>query len=693
MMSLMVNNMKNNKSLVTIQIVDIMGNPIVKAQYQVKNQKTGQVIAAGPTNQSGCIVQISRDKGTILDVYIKSMFSNQMQVVKSFALSKDRMVVRIISPKILLDFKTLFNQGEEGQYKRKTYTVKKGDTLSSIAKNNNTSVRFLINFNNIKNPDSLSIGQVIKLPVNISETGNKISSNKEVQNKVKPKVESDPQKNTGIIDKIGSATSRKIDQASKQLNEWYEEAVKEIESAAKAASQILTVEDRSENGGTPKVNAENLCKTNPQCISGGKSELIREINIRLAGFGGALPTDEFTELTGQCIKQFQRDYMGVPETGKICGSLIIALDKFYEEYPIASFMGKAQCPCGKCSGFGSGRRNVQSGTSKAIEYPGIHRSLIWMLKSVSFYLKNEFKNNKLEVSHIESGYRCIDNNKKNGRTSVNHMGLALDVHFNKNGERTRELSDMEFIRKNVFSNKMKAKEQRQVNRIYLEPKIFNNGSSGATTWVHFDITLFLKDYFLDDLFKKNVSDLNGKKIVDLIESADNKKILNCAGANISHNKGVKKVDNEKNLKAFLDTIAKSEGTYGSGNDGYNVMVTGKLFSSYKDHPFTHNDKALHVKGNLYSTAAGRYQIMRVNWYGTKENASTGLKKQLKLNDFSPENQDIAAIALLKRRKAYELILQGKVNAAFNTTSLNKEWASFPGAGYNQQKHNIEKILT
>lgn len=96
MMSLMVNNMKNNKSLVTIQIVDVFGNPIVKAQYQVKNQKTGQVIAAGPTNQSGCIVQISRDKGTILDVYIKSMFSNQMQIVKSFVLSKDRMVVALL---------------------------------------------------------------------------------------------------------------------------------------------------------------------------------------------------------------------------------------------------------------------------------------------------------------------------------------------------------------------------------------------------------------------------------------------------------------------------------------------------------------------------------------------------------------------------------------------------------------------
>ena len=32
------------------------------------------------------------------------------------------------------------------------------------------------------------------------------------------------------------------------------------------------------------------------------------------------------------------------------------------------------------------------------------------------------------------------------------MGLALDLHINKNGTRTRELSDMEFIRKKIIEN-------------------------------------------------------------------------------------------------------------------------------------------------------------------------------------------------------------------------------------------------
>ena len=43
--------------------------------------------------------------------------------------------------------------------------------------------------------------------------------------------------------------------------------------------------------------------------------------------------------------------------------------------------------------------------------------------------------------------------------------------------------------------------------------------------------------------------------------------------------------NEANRKAFLDMIAFSEGTikYGDQN-GYNVIVGGILFDSYKDHP-------------------------------------------------------------------------------------------------------------
>ena len=43
------------------------------------------------------------------------------------------------------------------------YTVKSGDTLSSIAKKYNTTVTKLVNLNNIKNKNLIYVGQTIKV--------------------------------------------------------------------------------------------------------------------------------------------------------------------------------------------------------------------------------------------------------------------------------------------------------------------------------------------------------------------------------------------------------------------------------------------------------------------------------------------------------------------------------------------------
>ncbi|MED0870202.1 peptidoglycan-binding protein [Bacillus spizizenii] len=53
-----------------------------------------------------------------------------------------------------------------------TYTVKKGDTLSAIAKEHGVSVATLQSLNGIKNPNSIKVGQILKL------TGSSTSSSK-----------------------------------------------------------------------------------------------------------------------------------------------------------------------------------------------------------------------------------------------------------------------------------------------------------------------------------------------------------------------------------------------------------------------------------------------------------------------------------------------------------------------------------
>ncbi|MBG1252212.1 glycoside hydrolase family 104 protein [Burkholderia pseudomallei] len=124
-----------------------------------------------------------------------------------------------------------------------------------------------------------------------------------------------------------------------------------------------------------------------------------------------------------------------------------------------------------------------------------------------------------------------------------------------------------------------------------------------------------------------------------------------------------------NIAAFLDTIAVSEGTAGQGDDGYNVLVGGGLFTSYAQHP----NLLVTLRPGLRSTAAGRYQFLFSTW--------TGLRAALGLPDFSPVSQDLACVELLKQVGAYDLIVAGDVTDAI--ARCNRTWASFPGSPYGQ----------
>lgn len=265
------------------------------------------------------------------------------------------------------------------------------------------------------------------------------------------------------------------------------------------------------------------------CIKiGDKSELIREINIRLSGFGGNVPTDEFTQRTQKMIKQFQRDYMKVPETGKICGNVLRAIDDFQAKFKIT--FDDMKCNCGTCKGFGKGLyKNEKQKSSIAekvrkYEYPGIHRSLLWALRSAQFYTSNVEKGLKYTVRSISSGYRCHENNRKNRRSSTNHMGKAIDIHFNKNGVRTKIVKDIEDIRLKIFNAYLGAKWD------WKETNIFNLESTkvGATTWVHIDVREFDVQYLDDKYFIQNETDLNGKSILSLAK-VSNPNTCTCMG--------------------------------------------------------------------------------------------------------------------------------------------------------------------
>ena len=131
--------------------------------------------------------------------------------------------------------------------------------------------------------------------------------------------------------------------------------------------------------------------------------------------------------------------------------------------------------------------------------------------------------------------------------------------------------------------------------------------------------------------------------------------------------------------AFLDMIAHSEGTAGKGDDGYNVIVGGELFNTYADHPRI----LVHLRKDLASTAAGRYQLLK-RYYDV-------YKKALNLPDFSPISQDLIAIQQIKECGAVGEIKTGHFNLSVNL--CKHIWASLPGAGYGQHENGLEALQT
>ncbi|OHE76747.1 MAG: hypothetical protein A2107_06440 [Verrucomicrobia bacterium GWF2_62_7] len=132
----------------------------------------------------------------------------------------------------------------------------------------------------------------------------------------------------------------------------------------------------------------------------------------------------------------------------------------------------------------------------------------------------------------------------------------------------------------------------------------------------------------------------------------------------------------RTVRAFLDTLAYAEGT----RERYDYIFTFVPFNSYGDHP-----RVKKCAGKLCSTAAGRYQFLSRTW--------DGLAPGLGLNDFTPPNQEKAALEIIRRQGAYNRVLRSSVYENFTSalSKLNTTWASLPGSPYGQPTHSTAAL--
>ena len=131
-----------------------------------------------------------------------------------------------------------------------------------------------------------------------------------------------------------------------------------------------------------------------------------------------------------------------------------------------------------------------------------------------------------------------------------------------------------------------------------------------------------------------------------------------------------------NVVAFLRAIRLGEGT--SDAAGYWRLVGGGTFTDDSKHP---RIKVYIPRYDIYSTAAGAYQIIWPTW--------KGLVMKYAFPDFTPQSQDEAAVALIEGRSALPAIHQGDLQKAIQL--CNKEWASLPGSPYGQRTESYEAV--
>lgn len=133
---------------------------------------------------------------------------------------------------------------------------------------------------------------------------------------------------------------------------------------------------------------------------------------------------------------------------------------------------------------------------------------------------------------------------------------------------------------------------------------------------------------------------------------------------------------DQNVRKLLDAISWAEGA------DYGTLVGGGQFSDFSRHP----KKSIHIgRLGVNSTAAGRYQFMSKTW--------DGLVKEFGFTDFTPETQDMAAIALLQRRGVLKDVLAGNWEKVVNSQGMSQEWASFPKDVYGQGGKSAEVLMS
>ena len=155
------------QSKVSLRLVDPLGHCIENLKFQVKNAQQ-KIVAKGVTDSAGRIPTFSCALGDMLTLHVQRFGTEEMKLIKTLFPWSEDFRFKIVSGKIKENVEPQQHEGEPGPYKRKTYKVKDGDTLSKIALAHHTTAAALAVLNGIKETDIIRIDQLLKVPYDSS---------------------------------------------------------------------------------------------------------------------------------------------------------------------------------------------------------------------------------------------------------------------------------------------------------------------------------------------------------------------------------------------------------------------------------------------------------------------------------------------------------------------------------------------
>lgn len=510
-------------SSIRLKLLDPLGQSIAGLKYQIRQGQ--RIVAKGITDAQGRVQEFASHLGKELSIQVEHFTTGAMTQIHALTPWNERHSLKLVSGKIKQQTTLTKDQGPTGAYRRRTHTVKGGDTLSAIAKSNHTTAQAIAGLNGIAIESILRIGQVLKIPAN--------PDNKSPQTSPSSPTQKAPttQKTNGPEAAPSGSAGPKHDTPPTTTPPASAPVAKDF------PPNLKPVDDRGENG-TPKTTVNLKCEQQACIKLGDKGPLIEELNIRLMGFGNTIsaptPLNEFTAKTEQAVKQFQRDFMGVTETGKVCGPVLLALDSFMTKHPIN--LDAMKCRCGECDGFGNGQVNsAKAGIFTdakhekprlGVEYPGMHRALLWAFRASLFYAHTKDKDLTFKFLRISSGYRCWFDNAVHKRHSTNHMGNALDLQWTKGKSSTRcSGADVDEIRADIFVKRLGAQMRwPNPNLVSLE-----STADGATSWVHMDVREFDSLYKDTRFYAVTQHGVDGDRMVDIARREGRLGLVACGG--------------------------------------------------------------------------------------------------------------------------------------------------------------------